>query len=203
MRRAFGSELSAAIETSCSDLPIEVGELTLGERGVFDNLKDGERREEWLRGRGRLKEVLRCLEESEDTSRLKFPNARFSLSHSGDRAMAVGIPDTRGIDGIGVDMERPRPVKAEAARFFLNEIERQRLTRSTESDRLRLWTVKEALFKAHPENEGQGVKDYFILFPDRLSGSAVHPRSGRRFLYHSEASSEGVLTVAVCLSEEA
>jgi len=77
------------------------------------------------------------------------------------------------------------------ARLFLHP--------SEEGDLLRLWTVKEALFKATPANDGAVFLDYAVDDPQALSGRASD-RHGRAFEYLSRRRPEGWLTLAVSFS---
>ena len=65
-----------------------------------------------------------------------------SLSHSGDYA-AAAVSDRP----VGIDIERLRPVSPGILRLFATENE-QALFGGTEENILRLWTLKEAYFKA-------------------------------------------------------
>ena len=60
--------------------------------------------------------------------------------------MAVAARCDGDQDGLGVDFEGWRPMDPRIARFYLHPDER--------GDLLRLWTVKEAVFKATPGNGG-------------------------------------------------
>lgn len=71
-------------------------------------------------------------------------SARISLSHSVHHAvLAVAAP---GVADIGVDIEEPREALARVVCRILSPDE-QSLCR-TDADRLRAWTLKEALYKA-------------------------------------------------------
>ena len=43
---------------------------------------------------------------------------------------------------------------------------------------LRLWTVKEALFKSDPNNDGNVLKNYIVENPKNLSGKAKNKKGG-------------------------
>ena len=78
--------------------------------------------------------------------------------------------------GAGIDLELGREPHPESARFFLREGERTWLMRQEANDRsgqlLRLWTVKEALFKANPDNQGTALLDYTLEDPGEACGDA-------------------------------
>jgi len=145
---------------------------------------------EWLAARDALGRVFRRLSESSDPTSIRFPNPRFSLSHTTHTAVAVGVE--RG-QGIGVDVEEGHPVDPRAARFFLSPDEmRQDISKI---DLLRLWTVKEALFKADPDNRGRGLCDYVVDSPSHWEGLAAHP-TGIRFAYATRPMAGGFLSIA-------
>jgi len=59
----------------------------------------------------------------------------------------------------------------------------------------RLWTVKEATFKADPENAGKTLRDYGLADPGFVAGKAR--RGDRVFYYASFEVPDGFLSVAV------
>lgn len=153
--------------------------LTAGELAA---LPDGPRRKDWLLGRAALK-----AHGVDDTSTVVFPNRCLSLTHSAGVAVAARCDGDQA--GVGVDLEAWRTIDPRAARFFLGPDER--------GDLLRLWTVKEALFKATPANAGAALVDYRVEDPRAHEGTA-QDRLGRTFEYLSRRRPEGWLTIAVC-----
>ena len=170
--------------------PLALGELSAGERAAFDRVAGSLRRRDWLLGRSALKRVL----DGADTSTVSFPHPRLSLSHSAGVAVAVGA-DARGQAGMGVDFEASRPTDRRTARFFLHEDER------LDDELLRLWTVKEALFKATPGNEGGSLLDYRLDEPASTAGTARNG-SGHRFRYACGSLGGGPLSVAICIGSD-
>ncbi len=147
-------------------------------------------------GRNALLSVSKRLGLSLDIDALRFPHPHFSLSHSGGTGAAIAWTGTDNFAGIGIDIERKREIDPRSARFFLREEERFDLKHS-QDNLLRLWTVKEALFKADPDNRDQGVRDYIVDSAHRMLGKARHIKTGRTFLYQSERTEFGFLTVAL------
>ncbi|MDQ3610103.1 MAG: 4'-phosphopantetheinyl transferase superfamily protein [Actinomycetota bacterium] len=100
--------------------------------------------------------------------------------------------------GTGVDVEltarRPDP---RSARFFLRADERP--SELSAAELLRLWTVKEALFKATPDNAEIVLLDYRLADAGAATGRAAGP-GGEQLAYASALVPDGVLTVAVCLA---
>lgn len=170
--------------------------LTPGERAQWRALSTGPRRRDWLLGRAALKQLLGA---GADTSGLRFPHPRLSLTHAGGRAFAVHIA-AAGVVGTGIDYE---PWNAAAdlrtARFFLRTSEQVAVRDA--ATLLRVWTVKEALYKATPDNAGAVLLDYELHDPRCARGSATGPRD-ERLRYASLVTSTGVLSVAVCVTGE-
>jgi len=190
----FSLPILACVETQ----PVLENRLTPGETTVLATLTAPARRDSWLRGRAALKRLAVITNYSEDTSTLKFPHANFSLTHSENCAVAIGVITTK-LWGLGVDLEIKGAPKPETARRFLNPSELVWLRRMDELEhpRLlhRLWTVKEAIFKADPENAGKLLKDYALADPGFKAGRAR--RGDRTFHYASFEFPSGFLSVAV------
>lgn len=159
--------------------PAPYSTLTLAERAL---MPAGRRRHDWLLGRAALKG-----QGVADTSAVTFPDRRLSLTHAAGVAVAARCEGRQA--GVGVDFEGWRAIDERAARFFLQPHER--------GDLLRLWTVKEALFKATPANAGAVLVDYALDDPLAHEGAATD-RHGRGFEYLSRRRPDGWLTVAVC-----
>jgi 4'-phosphopantetheinyl transferase EntD len=178
--------------------PLPEDRLTPGEKENLARMTAPERRESWLRGRHALKRLQASLGGSEDTSTLKFPHPQLSLTHSESWAVAVGSTSSKLL-GLGVDLEVKSVPKPEAAPRFLNPAEMVWLRRMDEPDRPkllhRLWTVKEAIFKADPENPGRTLKQYGLADPGFVAGRAR--RGERVFYYASFEVPGGFLSVAV------
>jgi hypothetical protein len=125
------------------------------------------------RGRAALAGVLEQLGRGEPADAVRFPHPELSLSHSGDWAIAAGCAQA---GGVGVDLEFVRPMDARAARFFLVGRERDygdALAREDKSgELLRLWTAKEAVFKACTGNAGRLLTDFALDDPAACAGAA-------------------------------
>ena len=193
--------LEAAITFAFADDPLDRGELTAGESAQLGVLGSEQRATEWLRGRAALRSVLVKRGAAGDTSALSFPNPCYSVSHSDELAVAAGADAAgTGVSGLGIDFERFKPIREDAARFFLEGAELAwvgslpRERRPTEL--LRLWTVKEALFKADLENAGRTLRDYRTSTPAALEGAACTPTSLPQ-QYTTIITHGGYLTVAI------
>ena len=168
--------MDLAVATS----PVAVDDLTPAE---LARLPEGKRRHDWLLGRAALKAVLGIA----DTSVVVFPNRSVSLTHSAGVAVAARCDGPQA--GLGVDLEGWQVIDPHTARLYLHAYE--------QGDLLRLWTVKEALFKATPRNDTAVFLDYEVNDAQALAGGA-RDRHGRTFEYLSSSRPEGWLTLAVC-----
>ncbi len=201
-RTVFGIRLVIANRS------VELDQLTWGERTQYHQFATAQRRDAWLRGRAALKMLLHHLGEHLDTTRLSFPHPRLSLTHSGTYAVAAGAAQDRPFGGIGVDLEIHQTIHPEAARFFLTEEERRWFARLQSNlkarELLRLWTVKEAVFKADLNNEGRVLADYRLAVPGASNGAAsVTDFCGfRSFHYTSVEFKQGFLSIAIRQDKE-
>jgi len=176
--------------------------LSCNERSVYGQLTTASRRDIWLRGRAALKGLLGRLGESTDTAIFSFPSPRYSLTHSGPYAVAIGTAG-RGLRGVGVDIEVDRGLHPNAARLFLSDPEQAWLGTLDDSVRAgqlqRLWTIKEAAFKANPHNGDTWLSDYRLKDPGQHDGEALVIHGGTAWVirYCSLELKEGVMTAAI------
>ncbi len=89
----------------------------------------------------------------EDATQLVMPHARYSLTHCLNTVAAVANR-LRHAMGTGIDLEYGRSMSSSAAKFFLTHKEQLNVNSSDNVSRqlLRLWTVKEAIYKADLDN---------------------------------------------------
>ena len=197
-----GDALCIPLEAAFSDSVAGKPPLTGAEQRHVESMKKP-RATEWLRGRCALKQVLRRLCRAEDTAHIAFPNPNLSLTHGGGIAIAVGT-NANAILGLGIDFEPARYLKPEVSRFFLSEGEQTWLDGVCSSERprhlRRLWTVKECVFKADPDNYKSIYKDYVLDTPGEISATAhiVHENGIREITYLSLDRPYGTISVAVC-----
>lgn len=226
LEHAFSSALNCRIALCICGKEIEESALTDEEKNSFTAMKHERRRSSWLKGRAALKSIsLRTgwqkmisgnpapkpvLDhqvfskeqlQSVDTAQIKMPHARVSLTHSDRIAIAALTLDSSR--GIGVDLEGGRPVQLASARFFLSEDEQcwlnDLMVIHQPEALLRLWTVKEALFKADLNNEGKTLSQYVLVNPESENGMAMTAEwpEPRYFKYCSIKVDEYWLTVAL------
>ena len=138
---------------------------------------------DWISGRSALKTILSTLNKDLDVTKISFPHPFLSLSHTKDCAVAIGILNSgNAVKGIGIDLELDRKVSTKHMKFYLNDFESD--LKINNDHMLRLWTVKEALFKADPNNDSNVLKDYIVKNSKTLSGKATN-KKGHTFYYKS------------------
>ena len=197
LKQKVGEILAIQAEFRICNLPWPETALSEGERVRLQSFTHFGRRLDWLRGRAALKGLLGKWGQSEDTAELQFPNSRLSVSHSGGLAIAGGILSG---SGFGLDYEAGRQMRPETARFFLSAEEQRNAALNSPNQLLRLWTVKEALFKADLSNAGKGLRNYRVMNLSAMSGKAFgseNTGTGTEFVYASWKWETGFLTVAV------
>jgi 4'-phosphopantetheinyl transferase EntD len=170
LARRASRELGTHIDLAVTSQPASICDLSPAERSSLEQITTRQRALSWLRGRAALKALIGELGDT-DTARIRFPNPRFSLSHSADMAVAAAIR-TQGSAGVGIDIEWDRPAPSAAARFYLSAAETAWALDQPDASRelLRLWTIKEALFKADPRNDETVLSDYELMRPRDYGG---------------------------------
>jgi acyl carrier protein/4'-phosphopantetheinyl transferase EntD len=167
-----------------TDQSAPAGPLTALERAQLSALTGSERRRQWLTSRHALRVLLGLLGLPRDTAACGFPHPRLSLAHADRGAIAAGSvgPLTAGL---GVDLETDRPVDPRTAPFFLDDAEQAWLARVPRADRaaehVRLWTVKEAVFKADLTNRDAMLRDYTSQPVGARAGWARRQGTGQLF----------------------
>ncbi|MBY0358029.1 MAG: 4'-phosphopantetheinyl transferase superfamily protein [Candidatus Obscuribacterales bacterium] len=182
LRQHFHCDIFCAYQTG--DLPAV--QFSESELATYSTIKNLRRKNSWSRGRFVLKKLLERMEQDADTASITFPHRAFSLSHSGECAIAVFLKGEQA-KGIGVDLEFLREIKDESARFFLNDAERTwyfnlppelRMT-----NLIRLWTIKEAVFKSDLQNDSQTLSRYALFDPSSSSGQAERQAEAETFVF--------------------
>ena len=139
----------------------------------------------------------------EDAAQLVMPHARYSLTHCLNTVAAVANRFKHAM-GIGIDLEYGRSMDPRAAKFFLTH-EEQRIVNASDhvnQQLLRLWTVKEAIYKADLNNQCNfWFFDYETQNPVASIGIAtkVSCRSKKKFRYASMPYQDGFLTIAIAI----
>lgn len=129
-----------------------------------------------------------------------------SLTHSGDVAIAVALPPEHGAAGIGIDLEHDRPIKPDMARLICGTHERAWLESLPAARRpaevLRLWTAKEALYKADPAQGDAIVAEYTLAEPGDVVTTGGRPDASRPATVTSLRYPGAVLSVALSVPEQ-
>lgn len=179
---------------------ISLLDLDRAERRRMRRFRYTQRRRDWAIGRKALKELLRTLNRAPDTMSLGFPNPQLSLSHGNETAYAVGT--TAALQGIGIDYERLKAVKANIADWFLNAAEMRWLNDQCPDDFpqhvIRLWTIKEAAFKSHPHNNGMVLRDFSIVNLAAAPCATVTTMHNDDIQVASLRCDRGYLSIAIC-----
>ena len=196
---------SCLVELATACRPLRESDLTVGELTVWKDLRGDERKITWLRGRRALRKLRVRQGYGADTSGLSFPSPQYSVSHSGKLSLAAGVRDT--VQGVGVDIELDRRPGTAFARFFMADDELKYirgLRGHTASQRvLRIWTIKEALFKATPDNRSLVLRSFRLTDPNLKEGeAAVVSRPGLGLHYSSISLDDGQLSVAISRQSE-
>ena len=92
---------------------------------------------------------------------IRFPHPQLSLSHTEGCTISLF---TRSLYwGVGIDVESTeRIISDKAVGGYLNTEELDRLGVISPSNRLRLWVIKEAVFKADNANKGRTLRNYSL-----------------------------------------
>jgi phosphopantetheinyl transferase (holo-ACP synthase) len=200
LKSALGDPLGFDLALNVARGNVSESILSDKERIRHQSTESTVRAKSWLLGRAALKRLRTEVDGREDIEDIEFPNARYSLTHSAD--LAIAVADVSGsLKGIGVDLEVNTRIGPAAARFFLTEREQSWLEEQAAAYRphllLRLWCIKEALFKANPENAGRMLADHETAEPGNASGDACSC-SGRIMHYASWCESRTCIALAVC-----
>lgn len=194
------SRLGCTIKCVVVGSSFSMPSLSREEQAVLDQYKHQARRESWLRARAALKALLAELGQDPDTAKIAFPNSRVSISHTGEFAVAVARTDDDAT-GIGVDLETNRTLKEGVEKFFLSDAERAWLKSCPEqeydSEKIRLWTVKESVYKSDCLTQDGVFKNYLIENPAELNGAIKHKAGQKSFRYTCCRLSNFWLTVSV------
>ncbi|MCP2243459.1 4'-phosphopantetheinyl transferase superfamily protein [Lentzea aerocolonigenes] len=169
------------------------------------------RRRDRAASREALRRVLVLLGLEPQVTGRTFPHRTVSLTHcpAGGCAAVVDDPVLPEVVGVGVDLETDRPLPRRAARYFCTADELAFVDALPPTDRsaqlLRLWTVKEALFKSDPENAHTALRRYQLPEPAAAGGVADRRGGTRRlaFVYASRRWGAEQLSVAVALTRRA
>ncbi len=152
-----------------SEIVIPEGLLTEDEKHFALSLSDKpSRREEWIAGRKALFEARQLLSMKGFSA---TEGVSVSLSHTRWEGrlwvLAVAVP--RSVGSVGVDLESvTRQVSDSVYRRITDDQERRMFPHYGALD---FWAIKEACFKADPDNSGKVAWAYRCIAPGRARGA--------------------------------
>ncbi len=188
LSEVFSVALHRPVVVIATQSPLSIEDLTPLELKYFAlHVENSPREGSWLKGRNALRQVLSACDDIVDTTEVTFPNLRYSLTHSGEWALAAGLLEAP-FKGLGIDYQTGKPPSDKALRIFLTPEEQ---INCQSQDRLRLWTLKEALFKADMNNTQTRFVDYVIHDIPTLAGET------NDFRYASVAVLDGWVSLAI------
>lgn len=147
-----------------------------------------------------FRQLRRQTKERDTSAPLRQASRNRSLTHAGHRLYALKA--TRAsLQGVGIDFEPWRLLDARHARLMLTPRERQCTQHASSEDLLRIWTIKEALFKADVGGQRHWVNAYELDRPLHNRGFGKVHCNGytKRFRYISIRTPEGILSTAFAL----
>ncbi|MBT4762355.1 MAG: 4'-phosphopantetheinyl transferase superfamily protein [Bdellovibrionaceae bacterium] len=138
--------------------------LSQHELDFYNSIAPLAKKKSWLNSRCALKKGFDSLQINSKILDLKFPSPTCSLTHSKDFSLAAFTLDNEN-KGIGVDLEFDRSPKLNGAKFFLTNEELEAYNHVEDLNKkkelyLKIWTIKEACFKAFPHNKNKRLKDF-------------------------------------------
>ncbi|QBY02950.1 4'-phosphopantetheinyl transferase superfamily protein [Thalassotalea sp. HSM 43] len=182
--------------------PVLVSDLYPGEIAQLQQKSTAAARHQWCVSRRALKQVMTKMSgiHNPDTSSLVFPNSIFSLSHSSKMSVACCALDAKGV---GIDFEPWHSVSQNSWRWFLtaNEVKQMQSLCIPKQWRqsIRLWSIKEALYKATPSRYQTAFIDYLLRPACNHTGVAIHKKwQTLQFQYRHYDLQDGALALAVC-----
>jgi 4'-phosphopantetheinyl transferase EntD len=135
-----------------------------------------------------------------------WPCPYASLSHSGEVAVAVALPVGAFARGLGVDLELDRTVKRGLARLICDAREQAWIADLPEdlqaTELLRLWTAKEALYKADPAQGDAIVAEYALAQPSAATTEGVRAGHADRARVVSIRIEDATISVACRAMED-
>ena len=187
--------LNKSIRLASARAPLPENALDSTDRQRLASFTTIERKNQWLRGRSALSAIAEALDIEPRLSELHPPCPGISLTHNGKISVAAGIGTAQGI---GIDFESWHQIEPAMLRWFLTEMEQHQLAVPSNFTRLRLWTVKEALFKASSENQSLLLTDFEVNQPTTMTGHARNcTRANSSLRYTSFMLRQGLLSIAI------
>jgi len=187
--------LKAPISLVSARAPLAEDQLDSTTRQRLLSFTTADRRNQWLRGRSALMTIAAKLDIEPRLAALNPPCPGISLTHGDRISIAAGISPAQGI---GIDFESWRQIETGLLRCFLTEAEQEQLTVPSNFTRLRLWTVKQALFKASAANRRLRLTDFEIdEVAETTSRARNYSRANSELRCTSFMLRQGLLSIAI------
>ena len=200
LEQSMGSDLGHDLTMANADTTFAYTSLTRPEWARLNEMSNTRRKNDWLRGRNALKQVLSALGRDTDTSTIAFPHRQLSLTHAGGEAFSVA--DISRTSGVGIDYEPLRSVNQKISRWFLNPLEQAWLDSldyaRVDDQIVRLWTMKEAAFKSFPGNKDGSLLDFTVVEPGARMSDVITACGDYQIRVACELHEKGYLSVATC-----
>jgi 4'-phosphopantetheinyl transferase EntD len=200
LEQSMGSDLGHDLTMANADPTFAYTSLTRPEWVCLNEMSNSRRKNDWLRGRNALKQVLSALGRDTDTSLIAFPHRQLSLTHAGGEAFSVA--DISRTSGVGIDYEPLRSVNQKITRWFLNPLEQAWLDSlgyaCVDDQIVRLWTMKEAAFKSFPGNKDGSLLDFTVVEPGGRLSDVITAGGDHQVRVACELHEKGYLSVATC-----
>lgn len=150
-----------------------------------------------------MRKIARWLKQPQWLSQsVRTPQPDLSITHAGQWIFALAVR-AGGLAGVGIDFEPWRALDVRHQRLMLTAREIAALPVASARDLVRIWTVKEACFKADVNGQQRWVTAYALDNPAQASGSVRISQGHRtyRFRYISMEVPGGMLSVAFKMGE--
>lgn len=172
--------------------PLLSSTLDLADEQRLIEFSTPQRKQQWLRGKHAILKLAQKLDLNIPLSRLHPPCTGISLTHNGKWSIAAGIDNGQSI---GVDFESWHQIDDAMLRWYLTPDEQRQMKTASQFTRLRLWTIKEALYKANHSSREFALTDFELEQVSALTGKACGP--DKRFRYTSLILRQGLLSLAI------
>ena len=171
--------------------------LNFNETEKLTEFTSEKRKIEYILGRYALKDVLASIALDTDTSRISWPHANCSLSHSDGHAVAVA---SKAFSGVGIDLQLNKTPPFTMADRILSGQTLEYWQQLAELDKAkylqRFWTANEAIYKACPAPQPAYFRHYHLHTPELMQGEASIDNTDLQFKVFSAELKNGFISLA-------
>jgi len=180
--------------------------LDASAQAILNDFKAAPRRHSWLLGRAALYNLSSISKLNfNEIALTKFPSPIISLSHTDALAVAVACPAGAQL-GVGLDVQSHREIPLKSLRLFLTSNELKSFEGFQEEDKqqkaLLIWTQKEAVFKATPQNDNVLLSAFELNDLGSLENNASFLAGGLSYRVKSWIFSKVTISVAFCVGDK-